>query len=180
MLANQIRPTTLSAAIVFRYIRFWPKKHRVLPFLAIAPKQMSAVRSRRGSSLVRHVKCITFQHRIFDAEKNIGRESGRFQRQVLHHIEHFSRFDFITLHFEAGNSGFYSYKILYKNLEFFDSHRRFRNALYGEKILLMGKCFVWAWFRQTTCICSSMYAGEIQKSNCLVKAGNSNVFFSYK
>ena len=36
MLANQIRPTTLSAAIVFRYIRFWPKKHRVLPFLAIA------------------------------------------------------------------------------------------------------------------------------------------------
>ena len=36
MLANQIRPTTLSAAIVFRYIRFWLKKHRVLPFLAIA------------------------------------------------------------------------------------------------------------------------------------------------
>ena len=36
VLANQIRPTTLSAAIVFRYIRFWPKKHRVLPFLAIA------------------------------------------------------------------------------------------------------------------------------------------------
>ena len=36
MLANQIRPTTLSAAVVFRYIRFWPKKHRVLPFLAIA------------------------------------------------------------------------------------------------------------------------------------------------
>ena len=41
MLANQIRPTTLSAAIVFRYIRFWPKKHRVLPFLAIAQYQMS-------------------------------------------------------------------------------------------------------------------------------------------
>ena len=36
VLANQIRPTTLSAAIVFRYIRFWPKKHRVLPFLVIA------------------------------------------------------------------------------------------------------------------------------------------------
>ena len=36
MLANQIRPTKLSAAIVFRYIRFWPKKHRVLPFLVIA------------------------------------------------------------------------------------------------------------------------------------------------
>ena len=35
MLANQIRPTTLSAAIVFRYTRFWPKKHRELPFLAI-------------------------------------------------------------------------------------------------------------------------------------------------
>ena len=27
---------SLSAAIVFRYIRFWPKKHRVLPFLALA------------------------------------------------------------------------------------------------------------------------------------------------
>ena len=36
VLANQIRPTTLSAAIAFRYIRFRPKKHRVLPFLAIA------------------------------------------------------------------------------------------------------------------------------------------------
>ena len=40
MLANQIRPTTLSAAIVSRYIRFWPKKHReLLPFLAIAKKK---------------------------------------------------------------------------------------------------------------------------------------------
>ena len=28
----------------------------------------------------------------------------------------------------------------------FSCRRRFRNALYGEKILLMGKCFVWAWF----------------------------------
>ena len=36
----------------------------------------------------------------------------------------------------------------------FSCRRRFRNALYGEKIL-MGKCFVWAWFRQT-CICSSL------------------------
>ena len=36
VLANQIRPT-LSAAIVFKYIRFWPKKHRELPFLAIVP-----------------------------------------------------------------------------------------------------------------------------------------------
>ena len=36
MLANQIRPTTLSAAIVLRYFCLWPKKHRVLPFLAIA------------------------------------------------------------------------------------------------------------------------------------------------
>ena len=38
-MANQIRPTSLSAAIVFRYIRFWPKKHRVLSFLAIALKK---------------------------------------------------------------------------------------------------------------------------------------------
>ena len=36
VLANQIRPTTLPTAIVFRYIRFWPKKHRELPFLTIA------------------------------------------------------------------------------------------------------------------------------------------------
>ena len=39
-------------------------------------------------------------------------------------------------------------KILYKNLEFFDKifvrifcRRRFRNSLYEEKILLIGKCF---------------------------------------
>ena len=36
MLANQIRPTTLSAAIVFRVHPFLAKKHRELPFLAIA------------------------------------------------------------------------------------------------------------------------------------------------
>ena len=59
--------------------------------------------------------------------------------------------------------GSYGNKILYKNVEFFDKifvvRRRFRNALYGEKILLMGKCFVWAWFRQTGTwytVCSSM------------------------
>ena len=34
--ANQKQPTTLSVAIVCRYSRFWPKKHRELPFLAIA------------------------------------------------------------------------------------------------------------------------------------------------
>ena len=34
--ANQIRPITLSAAIVFRYTRSWPKMHRELPFMAIA------------------------------------------------------------------------------------------------------------------------------------------------
>ena len=34
--ANPIRPTTLSAAIVFRYTRSWPKKHRELAFMAIA------------------------------------------------------------------------------------------------------------------------------------------------
>ena len=38
VLANQIWPTSLSAAIVFRYTRFQPKKHWELPFLAIAPK----------------------------------------------------------------------------------------------------------------------------------------------
>ena len=35
MLTNQIRPTTLSAAIVFRVHPFLAKKHRELPFLAI-------------------------------------------------------------------------------------------------------------------------------------------------
>ena len=35
-LANQIRSTTLSAAIISRYTRFLSKKHRELPFLAIA------------------------------------------------------------------------------------------------------------------------------------------------
>ena len=40
--------------------------------------------------------------------------------------------------------GFYGNKILYKNLKFFDKifvRGRFRNALCGEKIFLMGKCF---------------------------------------
>ena len=32
VLANQIGPTTHSAALVIRYTRFWPKKHRELPF----------------------------------------------------------------------------------------------------------------------------------------------------
>ena len=40
MFANQIRPTTLSAAIVFRVHPFLAKKHRELPFLAIALKLM--------------------------------------------------------------------------------------------------------------------------------------------
>ena len=35
MLANQIRPTTLSSAIVFKVHPFLAKKHRELPFLAI-------------------------------------------------------------------------------------------------------------------------------------------------
>ena len=36
VLANQIRPTTLSAVIVVRVHPFLAKKHRELPFLAIA------------------------------------------------------------------------------------------------------------------------------------------------
>ena len=49
-----------------------------------------------------------------------------------------------------------------KILKFFDKifvptfcRRRFRNASYGEKILSMGKCYVWEWFRQT-CLGSCM------------------------
>ena len=52
---------------------------------------------------------------------------------------------------QARKGGSYGNKILYKNLKFFDKifvrkscRRRFRNAPYGEKILLMGKCYVWA------------------------------------
>ena len=44
---------------------------------------------------------------------------------------------------------------LFEDLLFPTRRRRFRNALEGEKILFMGKRFVWAWFRQT-CICSYM------------------------
>ena len=47
--------------------------------------------------------------------------------------------------------GSYGNRILYKNLKFFDKifvrkswRRGFRNAPYGEKILLMGKSYVWA------------------------------------
>ena len=53
-------------------------------------------------------------------------------------------------------TGFDGYKILYKSLEFFDNifvptfcRRRYRDALYGENILSMGKCFAWARFQQT-------------------------------
>ena len=56
VLANQVRPTALSAAIVSRYTRFWPKKHRELPVLAIAHKLMrhlnSALHVRATSSSV--------------------------------------------------------------------------------------------------------------------------------
>ena len=63
--------------------------------------------------------------------------------------------------------GSYGNKILYKILIFptrFSCRRRFRHALYGEKIL--GKCFVWAWFRQTCTWYMFFYAGEIQNSKC--------------
>ena len=53
--------------------------------------------------------------------------------------------------FPPHKGGSYGNKILYKNLKFFDKifvrkscRRRFRNAPYGEKILLMGKSYVWA------------------------------------
>ena len=65
------------------------------------------------------------------------------------------------------NTGFYGDKILNKNLKFFDKifvptfcRRRFRNALYGEKILSMEKCNVWARFRQTNLFMLIFYAGR--------------------
>ena len=52
---------------------------------------------------------------------------------------------------ELTKGGSYGNKLLYKKFKFFDKtfvrkscRRRFRNAPYGEKILLMGKSYVWA------------------------------------
>ena len=48
MLANQIRPTTLSAAIiVFRVHPFLAKKHRELPFLAIAQSKTTKMKQQK-------------------------------------------------------------------------------------------------------------------------------------
>ena len=47
VLANPIQPTTLSAAIVFRVHLFLAKKHRELPFLAIAQKETRSTRLDR-------------------------------------------------------------------------------------------------------------------------------------
>ena len=65
-------------------------------------------------------------------------------------------------------TGFYGDKILYKNLDFFDNNfvptfcrRRFRNALYGEKILL-GKSLGTV----STNLSKLFYAGEMQNLNC--------------
>ena len=51
--------------------------------------------------------------------------------------------------------------------------RRFRNALYEEKILLMGKCFVWNGFDK---LVYALLCGGDTKFN-MPKAGNGNVFF---
>ena len=71
---------------------------------------------------------------------------------------------------------FYGDKILYKNLKFFDKifvprfcRRRFRNALYGEKILLDGEMLCLG--TVSTNLARLFYAGKIQNS------GNGNVYF---
>ena len=57
---------------------------------------------RGGSSLVRHLKCLTFLHRTFDVEKNVGRQkwslstSNSTSRSTLFHI---------SLHFVAAKNG---------------------------------------------------------------------------
>ena len=48
-LANHIWPTTLSASIVFRNIRFWPKNNRKIPFL-ITALDISALQMHTDSS----------------------------------------------------------------------------------------------------------------------------------
>ena len=53
LLVNQIRPTTLSAAVVFKYARFWPKKHLELTFLAIAHKlKVTTIWLRKYTTIV--------------------------------------------------------------------------------------------------------------------------------
>ena len=52
MLANQIRPTSLSAAIVFRVHPFLAKKHRELPFLAIAQHKRAKNGTKNGQKRV--------------------------------------------------------------------------------------------------------------------------------
>ena len=77
----------------------------------------------------------------------------------------------------------YRNKILYKNLNFFDKifvrkscRRRFRNGLYGGKILLMGKCFVWGFDK----LAYALLCGGDTKFK-VPKAGNgNNVFFPNK
>ena len=48
--AKQIWPTILYVAIAFRYTRFWPKKHRKLPLLAIAKNKMPEMVGRMQKS----------------------------------------------------------------------------------------------------------------------------------
>ena len=47
MLANQVRPTSLSAAIVFRVHPFLAKKHRELPFLVLAIAREKSTKMKR-------------------------------------------------------------------------------------------------------------------------------------
>ena len=82
---------------------------------------------------------------IFFPLRNLRRQDFRFERFKI-----FVQ-DFVRIRTALSKGGSYGNKILYKNLKFFDKifvrkscRRRFRNAPYGEKILLMGKCYVWA------------------------------------
>ena len=59
----------------------------------------------------------------------------------------------------------------------FSCRRRFRNAHYGEKILLMGKSYVWA--HDFGILVYALLCGGDTKFK-LPKAGNSNVFFPNK
>ena len=82
------------------------------------------------------------------------------------------------LDFDTSLERFLWEKTLYKNLNFFDKifvRRRFcNNTLYGGKVLLMGKCFVWA--HGFDKLVYALICGGDTKFK-LPKAGNGNVFF---
>ena len=57
------------------------------------------------AGMVRHVKCLTFLHRIFDDEKILDVKNGRFDVKFHFTFDIFFTFDFTSLHFVAAKTG---------------------------------------------------------------------------